>query len=174
MDHDPATGRWTRKDTERFRGRSTNLYSYVSNDPINAIDPDGRIAFIGLLLVAAGEAFVDAVIGDSAIAGTLIVAEKIADDASQESNLDRTIWLPDKRSGGLWVCKGRADCDDNMAGNCPAEPKHRFAFGGGVDPSLGRARNIAKANATSNLQCKPKHVSCKCIYTTGEVYIGGC
>jgi RHS repeat-associated protein len=86
---------------------------------------------------------------------------------------DREIWWPEKKHGN-WVCKARADCNDNQAGNCPADPYKRFAFGGGVASSLGVARNIAKANATSNLQCQPKHVSCKCTGPKGERYSGGC
>ncbi len=40
-DYDAATGRWTAKDPIRFAGGDTNLFNYVVNDPINAIDPSG-------------------------------------------------------------------------------------------------------------------------------------
>jgi RHS repeat-associated protein len=40
-DYDPATGRWLAKDPVGFDGGSANLYSYVGNDPVNALDPNG-------------------------------------------------------------------------------------------------------------------------------------
>jgi RHS repeat-associated protein len=40
-DYDPATGRWTAKDSARFRG-GLNFYSYCRNNPISLIDPRGR------------------------------------------------------------------------------------------------------------------------------------
>jgi RHS repeat-associated protein len=40
-DYDPSTGRWTAKDPTLFDGGDTNLYAYVSNDPVNATDPEG-------------------------------------------------------------------------------------------------------------------------------------
>jgi RHS repeat-associated protein len=43
-DYDPETGRWTAKDPIRFAGGDTNLYGYVLNDPVNFIDPEGRVA----------------------------------------------------------------------------------------------------------------------------------
>jgi RHS repeat-associated protein len=42
-DYDPMVGRWTTKDYSGFRG-GMNFYAYVSNDPINRIDPQGRFA----------------------------------------------------------------------------------------------------------------------------------
>lgn len=40
-DYDAETGRWTAKDPIRFVGESTNLFSYVGNDPHNNIDKSG-------------------------------------------------------------------------------------------------------------------------------------
>ncbi len=40
-DYDAEAGRWTAKDPLLFESGDTNLYAYVSNDPINSIDPTG-------------------------------------------------------------------------------------------------------------------------------------
>jgi RHS repeat-associated protein len=51
-DYDPAVGRWTNKDTIRFRG-GLNLYAYAANDPIKFIDPKGTelvLAGVGAVL----------------------------------------------------------------------------------------------------------------------------
>jgi RHS repeat-associated protein len=40
-DYDAETGRWTAKDPILFQGGSTNLYGYVVNDPVNAVDSWG-------------------------------------------------------------------------------------------------------------------------------------
>ncbi len=42
-DYDPIAGRWTAKDPMFFAGGSTNLYAYVGNNPINFIDPLGKV-----------------------------------------------------------------------------------------------------------------------------------
>jgi RHS repeat-associated protein/uncharacterized repeat protein (TIGR01451 family) len=42
-DYDAETGRWMNKDPIYFSGGDTNLYAYVENDPVNAIDPSGLL-----------------------------------------------------------------------------------------------------------------------------------
>jgi RHS repeat-associated protein len=48
-DYDSVTGRWTAKDPILFRGGTTNVYSYVGNDPVNRKDPKGLAdIFVGI------------------------------------------------------------------------------------------------------------------------------
>lgn len=51
-DYDPALGRWTSKDALGFAGPTTNLYEYVGSDPVNLIDPTGRIPIIPMAIGA--------------------------------------------------------------------------------------------------------------------------
>jgi len=52
-DYDPDTGRWTMKDPILFAGGDTDLYGYVLNDPVNAVDP------LGLESILPGSGFPD-------------------------------------------------------------------------------------------------------------------
>jgi RHS repeat-associated protein len=42
-DYLAEVGRWTSKDPVRFAGKDSNLYGYVLADPVNHVDPSGRI-----------------------------------------------------------------------------------------------------------------------------------
>lgn len=49
-DYDAVVGRWTAKDPIGLAGATSNLYSYVSNEPLNAIDPTGTCVEFGLVI----------------------------------------------------------------------------------------------------------------------------
>ena len=177
--YDPGTGRFCQPDPIGLAGGSLSIYTYANQNPLSNIDPLG-LAIVDPNsrtgagggggaegLVIAGAALVNAIMNSSR------QSTPASSPTSEQSEPNRSIWPPE-RQPGLWSCKARADCNDNIPGNCPDDPKHRFAFGGGSASDLGTARNIAKANATSNLQCQPKHVSCKCTGPKGEQYSGGC
>jgi RHS repeat-associated protein len=54
-DYDPRYGRWTSKDPMGFGGGDTGLYAYSGSDPINFIDPAGKLPF-AVVLVPLGTA----------------------------------------------------------------------------------------------------------------------
>jgi RHS repeat-associated protein len=43
-DYDAEVGRWTAKDPIRFAGGDENIYAYVGGDPVNLVDPSGRLS----------------------------------------------------------------------------------------------------------------------------------
>jgi RHS repeat-associated protein len=53
-DYDPSAGRWLDKDPIRFEGKQSNFYVYVGNDPVNSIDPNGKLNVgMGMLVFGA-------------------------------------------------------------------------------------------------------------------------
>ncbi|HEX2058445.1 MAG TPA: RHS repeat-associated core domain-containing protein [Actinomycetota bacterium] len=89
-DYDAEAGRFTAKDPLGFGGGDTNLYAYVTNDPVNLVDPSGEFAFIPILLGA--WAVIE--IGLS-IADALSTASTLADPCA--SGTEKLL------SGGLFV-----------------------------------------------------------------------
>lgn len=161
-DYDPATGRFIESDPIGLDG-GINTYAYGLSNPITNIDPDG----LQTPALCANPANAAA----CAAAGVDTAASRAAARAAVEAA--RKLLEPDRKKGN-WTCNARADCNDNIPGNCPEDPLARFAFGTGVAKNLGDARNMAKSNATHTLGCQPKHVSCKCTGPKGERYSGGC
>jgi RHS repeat-associated protein len=57
-DYDGKIGRWLSKDPIRFDGGTPNLYEYTFNDPVNFVDPEGKIAwapFVEWLVITVGK-----------------------------------------------------------------------------------------------------------------------
>lgn len=162
--YSPNTGQYTQNDPISLGG-GWNRRIYVDANPLSYTDPQGSQSIAACANPANAAA--------CAAAGIGVVGTGAALNSQNATPVPRDIWWPD-RTAGQWSCKARADCNDNIPGNCPADPTKRFAFGGGEANDLGTARNIAKGNATSNLQCRPKHVSCKCTGPKGQQYSGGC
>jgi RHS repeat-associated protein len=81
-DYDPETGRWSAKDPIRFKARDANLYGYVLNDPVNAIDLNGLIEFsvVGTVvgsavrsgLTTAGTSALQAILSGESLEGILL------------------------------------------------------------------------------------------------------
>ncbi|WP_457337833.1 RHS repeat-associated core domain-containing protein [Rhizobacter sp. P5_C2] len=181
--YDPSRGGYPQSDPIGLAGGSASTYTYVDGNPLLVIDPDGRNAAWAIYRSwrfgweAGSELYPVIEPALTPIVDRLLLPDVMpavpVPPSSIPKVVPRDIWWPD-RTAGQWSCRARADCNDNIPGNCPVDPSKRFAFGGGSANDLGTARNIAKANATSNLQCQPKHVSCKCTGPKREQYSGGC
>ena len=75
----PVLQRFISEDPIGFAGEDVNLYAYVGNDPVNAIDPDGRFAIVLPLIPPAVIALVDAAVYVGSAAAAAVVLSEILD-----------------------------------------------------------------------------------------------
>ncbi len=72
--YDAAVGRWMSEDPIGFEGRDGNLYGYVGNGPMNAVDPTGLRDIRDDIMIGIGRIVVLIPLDDNAV-----VAEVVAD-----------------------------------------------------------------------------------------------
>ncbi|WP_052296594.1 RHS repeat domain-containing protein [Nitratifractor salsuginis] len=58
-EYDAFTGKWTAKDPLLFGGGDSNLYGYVLGDPVDLVDPSGKVAVVDDIVIV-GIAFLGA------------------------------------------------------------------------------------------------------------------
>ncbi len=86
-DYDPEIGRWLSKDPISFKGGDTNLYGYVLQDPLNAIDPKGTLSPISVAACLAG----------FAAGGAYDVYSSLKDQQDLQDSLDQQLQALDKK-----------------------------------------------------------------------------
>lgn len=150
-----------------------NTYNYVLQNPIINIDNLGLVSSTDTCATPQNAAACAAAgfgVGGKLAKSTSKLKPKSKSEPRTEN---KGIYKPDKKPG-YWSCRARAECNDNIPGNCSENPKQRIAYGTATERSLGMAKVTAKFWATQNLGCQPKHVRCSCTDPKGEQYEGGC
>ena len=77
-DYDPETGRWTSKDPILFNGMQPNLYGYTFGDPVNFVDPDGRVPIFVIPAIGAGVGAISTVVGSYLATGRAPSSSQVA------------------------------------------------------------------------------------------------
>lgn len=85
--YDSQIGRWLSKDPIRFNGRDSNLYGYVLQDPLNAIDPKGTLSPISIAACLAG----------FAVGGAYDAYSSLKDQQELQDSIDRQLQALDKK-----------------------------------------------------------------------------
>jgi RHS repeat-associated protein len=75
-DYDAFAGRWTSKEPIGFEGGDVNLYRYVNSDPVNFVDPEGKLAIVFIIPLILSEKAIEAGIG---IILGYIIGNEVAD-----------------------------------------------------------------------------------------------
>jgi RHS repeat-associated protein len=77
-DYDASVGRWTSKEPLRFTG-GKNFYVYADVDPINKLDPDGRIVIVDDIIILGGAIIVTGIAIWAILQGNQENIQKIKD-----------------------------------------------------------------------------------------------
>jgi RHS repeat-associated protein len=148
-DYDPRVGRWTSKDALLFGGGSTNLYAYVTNDPINSVDLTGTVNIgLGFLggVIGAGSNLLSAYINGKS--GTdLAVAAGVGFGAGFIGGLIPYPPLSGAVTGGITKAGNIAvglDCSENPSWDILKEALIGGVLGG-IAGAGGRALGEASA-----------------------------
>lgn len=132
-EYDAPVGRWVSRDPILFGGGDSNLYAYVSNDPINGIDPtglfvDGAVA-ARLALGTAG------IVGGALLANPWVIAIGVAVLVSADTPINPpTMTGPTDppRGADPWVHVYHAPRPGELAGICGGTGFTSTRYPGGV------------------------------------------
>jgi len=131
--YEPSTAVWLSPDPIGFRGGDWNLYRYVRNNPVNAVDPSGQVAQV--------------------VAGALIGCA-----GGAAYSIGFSLW-----SGDSWcqcTCKAFASCGFGAVGGALAAANP--AWGGCIVGATGAVLNNVVGNACNSLCGKPGDQSLLC------------